>query len=78
MTYFLILRTEKPSEARKYTEEIQLLQQEFNFCFQDIHKYEATIDLLPMPFDVNNETVPAKFQMEMTDLQFHMNLSNTF
>jgi hypothetical protein len=39
-----ILR-KKSTDDKDDTEEIQLLQPEFDPCFQDIHKREATINL---------------------------------
>jgi hypothetical protein len=34
--------------------------------FQVIRKYEATVNLFPLPFDVNVETIRVEFQMEVT------------
>jgi hypothetical protein len=39
---------------------IQLFQYVFNSCFQEIRKYEATINIFSMPFKVNVETVPSR------------------
>jgi hypothetical protein len=63
MTHFPILRKEMLTAAKKYVEEIQLIQLEFTTCFQDICRYEATGNLFSMPFGVNAENVPAKFQV---------------
>jgi hypothetical protein len=37
--HFPILKTDKPTDAKTYAEEIQFLQQEFNARFRDIRKY---------------------------------------
>jgi hypothetical protein len=59
-------------------EEILPLQQEFNSHFQDIHNYEATFNLYSVLSDINVEIDPAKFQMQMIDLQHVTGLRNTF
>jgi 2'-5' RNA ligase len=43
VTLFPILGKEKLIDAKKYAEEIQLLQEELNSVFQDIGKYEAIL-----------------------------------
>jgi hypothetical protein len=63
--------------TKKYAEEIQL-PQELNSRFHDTGKYETTISLSSMPCDINVETVPAEFQMEMLNMQCDMDLRNTF
>jgi hypothetical protein len=61
ITHFPVLRKENPTDTKKYMEEMQLLQQELNYHFQDICKYEATITVFSVSFDVNVEIVPAEF-----------------
>jgi hypothetical protein len=69
MAHFPTLRTEKPTKTKKYAEEIQILQQEFSSRFQDFRKHEAAFSSFSIPFDVNVETVPDEFQLEIIDLQ---------
>jgi hypothetical protein len=64
--HFPILRTGKPTDAKTQAEEIQLLQQEFNTRFQDIRKYEGTVNLFSVSCNINVKTVPAEYQMEVT------------
>jgi hypothetical protein len=40
--------------------------------------YEATVNLFSVPFDVNVESVPVKFQMEMKDMWCDVDLRNAF
>jgi hypothetical protein len=65
------------SDVNKYTKEINFLQQEFNSHFQDLHKYESTINLFSVPFDINVTILPTRFEMEMIlDLQGNVDLRN--
>jgi hypothetical protein len=49
------------TNVKKYVEEIQLFQQEFNFRFQDMQIW-GMINLFSVLYDVNAEIVPAKFR----------------
>jgi hypothetical protein len=51
-TYFPVLRTENRTVTEKYSEDLRLLQQEFNPRFQDICKREAAINLFALPLDI--------------------------
>jgi hypothetical protein len=78
MAHFPTLRAEKPTDSRKYAEEIQIPQQEFSSRFQDFRKHEATFSLFSTPFDVNVETVPDEFQLEIIDLQCNEDVKGKF
>jgi hypothetical protein len=78
MAHFPTLRTEKPTVTKKYAEEIQIPQQEFSSRFQDFRKHEATFSLFSTPSDVNIETVPDEFQLEIIDLQCNEDLKSKF
>jgi hypothetical protein len=77
MAHFPTLRTEKPIDTKKYAEEIQI-PQEFSSRFQDFRKHEAAFSLFLAPFDVNVETVPEEFQLEIIDLQCNEDLESKF
>jgi hypothetical protein len=68
MARFPTLRTEKPTDTKKYAEEIQIPQQEFSCLFQDFRKHEAAFSLFSTPFDVNVKAVTDEFQLEIIDL----------
>jgi hypothetical protein len=76
MAHFPTLRTEKPTDSKKYAEEIEILQQEFSSRFQDFRKHEAAFSLFSTQFDVNVETVPDEFQLEITDLECNEDLKS--
>lgn len=42
----------------KRGEKIQFFKYEFNSCFQEIHKYAATMNTFSMQFEVNVDTAP--------------------
>jgi hypothetical protein len=78
MAHFPTLRKEKPTDTKKYAEEIQIPQQEFSSRFQDFRKHEAAFSLFSTPSDVNVETVPEEFQLEIIDLQCNEDLKSKF
>jgi hypothetical protein len=60
------MRTLGPTDAKKYVEKNYLLQLEYNASF----KAYASLDNSKLIFSVISpyvETIPVKFQMEMTD-----------
>jgi hypothetical protein len=67
MAHFPALRTEKPTDTKKYAEEIQILQQEFSSRFQDFRKHGVAFSLFSTPFDINVETVPDEFLLEIIE-----------
>jgi hypothetical protein len=78
MAHLPTLRTEKATDTKKYAEEIQILQQEFSSLFQDFRKLEAAFSLFSTPFDVNVETVPDEFKLEIIDIQYNEDLKSKF
>jgi hypothetical protein len=64
--------------SEKCKEKIQLLQQKFISHFQDICTWEATFNLISVPFDINVETVSAKFKIKMINFQCDKDLRNTY
>lgn len=55
---------------KKYTQKIQLLEHYFNSHFQVTQKCKDTINSFSVPLDINTETLPTDFQMEMIDMQY--------
>jgi hypothetical protein len=73
-----ILQTEKPADAKKYAKHALLYQQELHFHFQYMRKFEATVNLILVPSEVHVDTLPAEFQIELTDLQCDTDQMNEF
>jgi hypothetical protein len=68
MTHFPILGQEKPPYVKKFMEEMQLLQHEFSFHFQDAGEYETTLSVFVIPFDMSVEIPADKFHVKMIAL----------
>lgn len=63
---------------QKYAEEIQLLIDEFDSRFSEINKYNKLLELFTSPFNVEVNSVPEKYQLELIDLQCNTELKNLF
>jgi hypothetical protein len=67
MAHFQTLIT----DTKKYSLEIQILQQEFGSLFQDFREHATAFILFSTPFNVNVEIISDEFQMEITELRYN-------
>ena len=61
--HFFTLRESKPNTNTKFIIELQNLRTEFFSCFSDICSLKNQFRLFSIPFNVDANTIPEKFQM---------------
>jgi hypothetical protein len=72
MAQFQVICTERPADAKKWAQGIQLLEQEFISLFQDKPKRNITISLFLTPFDVNVQIVQLRLKSRWRDDRFSL------
>jgi hypothetical protein len=55
-----VLRAEV-TDIKKYAEEYRLIEQKFNFIFQEICRHEVLTDLFSVSFDITFAIAPTEF-----------------
>ena len=67
--HFPTLQTLHPSDTTLYVKFIDDLIEEFSSRFEDIRSHEVQLNIFASPFNVDVDTAPDDFQMELIDLQ---------
>ena len=76
--HFLTLQENKPTSSTPFVSVIRNLRTEFLSRFGDIRSLENDIKFFSTPFYVQVDTVQAKYQMELVELQYSNQLKSKF
>ena len=76
--HFPTLEESKPTRNTAFVTVIRNLRTEFSSRFSDIRSLQNLFRLFSTPFDVNVNTIPEKFQMDLIELQCSDELNAKF
>ena len=78
LAHFATLMSVSPPVSLRYSEKVNRLREEFAGRFSDLRQHSLDIALFVSPFEVDIDSAPNLYQMELVDLQCNTDLKAKF